>query len=142
MLAQGQSSSAKRGGLAEVSSGVIFLKKKKKKVSWSENRHEGQRRRLRGSSARKNAHNGAAELLREDATVSLQTQALQLLPPASPGGLWTSLVKPPRLPGWSSHSTGRVDSAWSLPHLTSRNLRIWGGHLTGAVPELPGRLGR
>ena len=31
MLAQGQSSSAKRGGLAEVSSGLIFLKKKKKR---------------------------------------------------------------------------------------------------------------
>ena len=31
MLAQGQSSSAKRGGLAAVSSGLIFLKKKKKK---------------------------------------------------------------------------------------------------------------
>ena len=32
MLAQGQSSSAKRGGLAaDVSSGLIFLKKKKKK---------------------------------------------------------------------------------------------------------------
>ena len=29
MLAQGQSSSAKRGGLAVVSSGLIFLKKKK-----------------------------------------------------------------------------------------------------------------
>ena len=32
MLAQGQSSSAKRGGLAAVSSGLIFLKKKKKKT--------------------------------------------------------------------------------------------------------------
>ena len=31
MLAQGQSSSAKRGGLAAVSSGLIFLQKKKKK---------------------------------------------------------------------------------------------------------------
>uniref|UniRef100_F6Q9S8 CD81 molecule n=1 Tax=Equus caballus TaxID=9796 RepID=F6Q9S8_HORSE len=31
MLAQGQSSSAKRGGLADVSSGLIFLKKKKKR---------------------------------------------------------------------------------------------------------------
>ena len=31
MLAQGQSSSAKRGGLATVSSGLIFLQKKKKK---------------------------------------------------------------------------------------------------------------
>src|SRR3712207_6315402 len=31
MLAQGQSSSAKRGGLAVVSSGLIFLKKKKSK---------------------------------------------------------------------------------------------------------------
>ena len=31
MLAQGQSSSAKRGGLADVSSGLIFLKTKKKK---------------------------------------------------------------------------------------------------------------
>ena len=30
MLAQGQSSSAKKGGLAVVSSGLIFLKKKKK----------------------------------------------------------------------------------------------------------------
>ena len=30
MLAQGQSSSAKRGGLAAVSSGLIFLKKKDK----------------------------------------------------------------------------------------------------------------
>ena len=30
MLAQGQSSSAKRGGLATVSSRLIFLKKKKK----------------------------------------------------------------------------------------------------------------
>ena len=30
MLAQGQSSSAKRGGLAEVSSGLIFLKKERK----------------------------------------------------------------------------------------------------------------
>ena len=29
MLAQGQSSSAKRGGLAAVSSGLIFLKKEK-----------------------------------------------------------------------------------------------------------------
>ena len=33
MLAQGQSSSAIRGGLAVVSSGLIFLKKKKKNVS-------------------------------------------------------------------------------------------------------------
>ena len=34
MLAQSQSSSAKRGGLAtDVSSGLIFLKKKKKKAS-------------------------------------------------------------------------------------------------------------
>ena len=32
MLAQGQASSAKRGGLAVVSSGLIFLKKKKKKA--------------------------------------------------------------------------------------------------------------
>ena len=33
MLAQGQSSSAKRGGLvADVSSGVIFLKKKKRET--------------------------------------------------------------------------------------------------------------
>ena len=31
MLAQGQSSSAKRGGLAVVSSGLTFLKKKGKK---------------------------------------------------------------------------------------------------------------
>ena len=31
MLAQGQSSSAKRGGLAVASSGLIFLKRKKKK---------------------------------------------------------------------------------------------------------------
>ena len=31
MLAQGQSPSAKRGGLAVVSSGLIFLKKKKEK---------------------------------------------------------------------------------------------------------------
>ena len=31
MLAQGRSSSAKRGGLAAVSSGLIFLKKNKKK---------------------------------------------------------------------------------------------------------------
>ena len=30
MLAQGQASSAKRGGLAVVSSGLIFLKKKKR----------------------------------------------------------------------------------------------------------------
>ena len=30
MLAQGQASSAKRGGLSVVSSGLIFLKKKKK----------------------------------------------------------------------------------------------------------------
>ena len=35
MLAQGQASSAKRGGLAVVSSGLIFLKNKKKKSkSW------------------------------------------------------------------------------------------------------------
>ena len=32
MLAQGQPSSAKRGGLADVSSGLIFLEKKKKKL--------------------------------------------------------------------------------------------------------------
>ena len=32
MLAQGQSSSAKRGGLAAVSSGLIILKKKKSAV--------------------------------------------------------------------------------------------------------------
>ena len=32
MLAQGQSSSAKRGGLVEVSSGLIFLKKEKKNL--------------------------------------------------------------------------------------------------------------
>ena len=32
MLAQGQASSAKRGGLAVVSSGLIFLKKKKKEI--------------------------------------------------------------------------------------------------------------
>ena len=32
MLAQGQSSSAKTGGLAAVSSGLIFLKKKKRKI--------------------------------------------------------------------------------------------------------------
>ena len=35
MLAQGQASSAKRGGLAVVSSGLIFLKKKKKVESVS-----------------------------------------------------------------------------------------------------------
>ena len=34
MLAQGQSSSAKRGGLAAVSSGLIFLKKTKKNLSY------------------------------------------------------------------------------------------------------------
>ena len=35
MLAQGQSSSAKRGGLAvDVSPGLIFLKKEKKKKEW------------------------------------------------------------------------------------------------------------
>ena len=36
MLAQGQSSSAKRGGLADVSSGLIFLEKKnyKGKRGW------------------------------------------------------------------------------------------------------------
>ena len=33
MLAQGQSSSAKRGGLSAVSSGLIFLKKEKKSNS-------------------------------------------------------------------------------------------------------------
>ena len=33
MLAQGQSSSAKRGGLVAVSSGLIFLKKKKERKS-------------------------------------------------------------------------------------------------------------
>ena len=33
MLAQGQSSSAKKGGLAAISSGLIFLKKKKE-VWW------------------------------------------------------------------------------------------------------------
>ena len=32
MLAEGQSSSAKRGGLAAVSSGLIFLEKKKKGI--------------------------------------------------------------------------------------------------------------
>ena len=32
MLAQGQSSTAKRGGLAAVSSGLIFLKKKKELI--------------------------------------------------------------------------------------------------------------
>ena len=32
MLAQGQPSSAKKGGLAAVSSGLIFLKKKKKNL--------------------------------------------------------------------------------------------------------------
>ena len=34
MLAQGQSSSEKRGGLAAVSSGLIFLKKKHNKTQW------------------------------------------------------------------------------------------------------------
>ena len=33
MLAQGQSSSAKGGGLVAVSSGLIFLKKKKKEMA-------------------------------------------------------------------------------------------------------------
>ena len=33
MLAQGQASSAKRGRLAVVSSGLIFLKKRKKKIN-------------------------------------------------------------------------------------------------------------
>ena len=33
MLAQGQASSAERGGLAVVTSGLIFLKKKKKLIS-------------------------------------------------------------------------------------------------------------
>ena len=42
MLAQGQASSAKRGGLAAVSSGLVFLKKKEKKklngkISWRNN---------------------------------------------------------------------------------------------------------
>ena len=32
MLAQGQASSAKRGGLVAVSSGLIFLEKKKKRI--------------------------------------------------------------------------------------------------------------
>ena len=35
MLAQGQSSSAKRGGLAAVSSGLIFLKKQNKTRAYS-----------------------------------------------------------------------------------------------------------
>ena len=39
MLAQGQSSSAKRGGLAVVSSGLIFLKKKKRKNKQKNNSH-------------------------------------------------------------------------------------------------------
>ena len=36
MLGQGQSSSAKRGGLAVVSSGLIFLKKKKQNEGHTE----------------------------------------------------------------------------------------------------------
>ena len=36
MLAQGQSSSAKRGGLAAVSSGLIFLRKKKNTTNKAE----------------------------------------------------------------------------------------------------------
>ena len=54
MLAQGQSSSAKRGGLAaDVSSGLIFLKKKnKQKKNWREDGSPGGRnsrsRGLRG----------------------------------------------------------------------------------------------
>ena len=53
MLAQGQASSAKRGGLAVVSSGLIFLRKKKEKkekfggwkeaaqhFSWAERKEE------------------------------------------------------------------------------------------------------
>ena len=53
MLAQGQgqSSSAKRGGLADVSSELIFLKKKKKKEGRQEDRQagrEGGRRRENG----------------------------------------------------------------------------------------------
>ena len=40
MLAQGQSSSGKRGGLAaDVSSGLIFLKKTKKKKKGDDNTH-------------------------------------------------------------------------------------------------------
>ena len=41
MLAQGQSSSAKRGGLAVVSSGLIFLKKIKKYFEMNEKKNIG-----------------------------------------------------------------------------------------------------
>ena len=40
MLARGQSSSAKRGGLAVVSSGLIFLKKIKNKIQGLDNSHD------------------------------------------------------------------------------------------------------
>ena len=46
MLAQGQSSSAKRGGLAAaVSSGLLFLKKKEKENAqkWNKGKKEGKR---------------------------------------------------------------------------------------------------
>ena len=43
MLARGQSSSAKRGGLvADIGSGLIFLKKKNNELESSEQSHSGQ----------------------------------------------------------------------------------------------------
>ena len=52
MLAQGQSFSAKRG-LAEVSSGLIFLKKKEKKGYKTKNRGRGKRNNGRGKNLQK-----------------------------------------------------------------------------------------
>ena len=44
MLAQGQSSSAKRGGLAaNVSSGLIFLKNKERKKNKEKNKNKGKK---------------------------------------------------------------------------------------------------
>ena len=56
MLAPGQSSSAKRGGLApDVSSGLIILKKKEKEARSSAERKKDMRGRRYGSGERSNS---------------------------------------------------------------------------------------
>lgn len=115
-------------------------------ILWSENLHERLRTRLGGSSARKSAHNATAELLQGDTDVPLQTQTLQLAPPASPCMLWTAVLTslqllPPE-PGWGSHSNHQ-NAFHMVPALSPwQDLRICSGCLTVAVQEVPGRLGR
>ena len=149
MLAQGQSSSAKRGGLAVVSSGLIFLKKKKKKKKiW-------QKRTPRSS--RKWAWKGAAHGIPhvpQDAS-PWTLVILFLLPvhfshskspfiapiflaaPSSPSPTLTlcPFLRPPPLCTYFPFLLGAsTDPAWSL--LCCLSPTWWNGELGSCLPPI------